>query len=143
MPTAETAWPGIRLFAGFGCRRGCPADLLIDLLRSTLEAHALPLRALEGLASIDLKIGEPGLLMLAARLDIPFECFGSLHLAAFEASLSHRSSAAWRHTGCWGIAESAALAMATRACGSAQLLVPRQSAGQATLALACNAPFAR
>lgn len=124
------------LYAGFGCRRGCPVETLDTLLRTTLAHHGLPLRALRGIASLTLKADEPGLQQLAERLDLPLILFDSVSVAPFEAWLSHRSEAAFAHTGCWGVAESAALALAQRMHPHPTLRVTRQVLGAATLALA-------
>ncbi|QXH33818.1 cobalamin biosynthesis protein [Pseudomonas muyukensis] len=124
------------LYAGFGCRRGCPVETLAVLLRQTMARHALPLSALRAIASIDPKAREPGLLALAERLGVPFLCFDAAHLLAFEPMLSQRSATAYAQTGCWGVAESAALALAARASPQPNLHVPRQVLAGATLALA-------
>lgn len=126
------------LYAGFGCRRGCPLEVLDTVLRQVLNQQGLPLSALRGIASIALKTDEPGLQQLAKLHDLPLVAFEPSRLQTFEPMLSHRSAVAYAHTGCWGVAESAALAMAYHAHGTATLLVPRQSLGAATLALACG-----
>lgn len=125
-------------YAGFGCRRGCPADHLERLLRDALAAHGLQLAQLRGIASIDLKAEEAGLQALASRLGLALTLFPSVKLHAFEPLLSHRSAAAFNHSGCWGVAESAALALAAQKKGTPRLLVPRQVGDRATVALACS-----
>jgi len=125
------------LVAGFGCQRGCPASALRALLDQTLQAHGIALDQVRALASIDLKRDEPGLLELAGQLSLPLTCFSAKELAGYQARLSHLSEIAFERTGCHGIAESAALALADRLGTSpASLLVTRQKATQATLALA-------
>lgn len=124
-------------FAGFGCRRGCPADALEALLRQALNNQGLALADLHGIASISLKADEPGLQQLAERLAVPLVLYHTRQLQAYEPLLSHRSAAAHAHSGCWGVAESAALALASERLGRARLLLPRQVLGPATLALAC------
>lgn len=126
------------LFAGFGCRRGCPVETLAALLRRTLAGHSLPVSALRGIASIHAKAREPGLLALAEHLDLPLVCFDAGHLLTFEPLLSQRSAAAFAQTGCWGVAESAALCLAASQTQQPRLHVPRQVLGGATLALACG-----
>lgn len=126
------------LYAGFGCRSGCPVDTLDDLLRSTLAEHRLPLSALCGIASIDGKAHEPGLLQLAERLALPLRVFAADHLLAFTPLLSQPSATAFRHTGCWGVAESSALALAHTRHPHARLRVDRQVLGPATLAIASS-----
>jgi len=126
------------LYAGFGCRRGCPADTLENLLRQALADHGLALSALRGIASIALKVDEPGLQQLAKRLGLPLLLYDAGQLQPYEPLLSHRSAIAHAHSGCWGVAESAALAMASQHLGTARLRVTRQVLGPATLALACG-----
>ena len=123
--------------AGIGCQQGCPASELGALLDRTLQEHHLPRSALKGLASIALKRNEPGLQALAAQLDVPLVFFSAAELAGFEARLSHRSAVVHRHTGCFGIAESAALALAEQlGAPPAELTAPRRLSAHATLALA-------
>ncbi|WP_166363079.1 cobalamin biosynthesis protein [Pseudomonas akapageensis] len=123
--------------AGFGCQQGCPASELGALLDRTLQEHHLPRSALTGLASIELKRNEPGLQELAAQLHVPLVFFSAAELARFEPRLSHRSALAHRHTGCFGVAESAALALAEQLGGPpAELTAPRRTSAHATLALA-------
>ncbi|MNP29156.1 cobalamin biosynthesis protein CbiG [compost metagenome] len=125
-------------YAGFGCRRGCPADTLQTLLLQALASQGLALADLHGIASISLKADEAGLQQLAERLGLPLVLYHSAQLQAFEPLLSHRSATAHAHSGCWGVAESAALALASQQPGStARLLLTRQVLGPATLALAC------
>ena len=127
------------LYAGIGCRRGCPASELAELLLQVLDAQGLALTALAGLASIDGKQGEAGLRQLARQLGLPLAFFSAAQLAPFEDQLSQRSRTAWQHSGCWGVAESAALAMAaSMRPGPVRLQVARQASSRATLALACS-----
>lgn len=125
------------LVVGLGCQRGCPASALRALLDQTLQAHGMSLDQVQALASIDLKRDEPGLLELAGQLSLPLKCFNAEELAGYKTRLSHLSEIAFERTGCHGVAESAALALADRL-GScpASLRVTRQKTAQATLALA-------
>ncbi|MHA6194796.1 cobalamin biosynthesis protein [Pseudomonas wadenswilerensis] len=132
------ASPGVSLlYAGLGCRRGTPASDLAGFLRQILQDHDLPFSALAGLASIDLKRDEAGLLQLAEDLALPLHFYGAVQLAPFTPRLSHRSATAFRHTGCYGVAESCALALAERLGGApAALRVERIVQDDMTLALA-------
>lgn len=132
----------VQLFAGLGCRRGCPAAVLADLLEQTLQTHGLALDALAGLASIDLKHDEPGLHELAARLNLPLRFFPASELTPFASRLSHRSTTAFAHSGCFGVAESAALALTEALTGApATLCIPRTLAASASVAVAWAADF--
>lgn len=128
------------LVVGLGCQRGCPEADLRALFDQTLRDHGIELRRVKALASIDLKSREPGLLALATALSLPLVCFSKQQLGPYTGQLSHRSQVAFEHTGCYGVAESAALALAEQLSqGAAKLLVTRQKSLQATLALACSA----
>ncbi len=125
------------LWVGFGCRRGCSAQALYELLQQTLLEHRLDWADVQGLASIDLKAHEPGLLLLAERLALPFTTYNAQALAPFEDRLSHRSARSFAATGCQGVAESAAMAMAEHCTASASILrVNRRQTTMATLAIA-------
>lgn len=125
------------LVVGLGCQRGCPASTLRALLDQALQAHQIDLEAVQALASIDLKRDEPGLQELAAQLALPLLYFSSAELAVYQPRLSHHSQIAYERTGCYGVAESAALALAEQLMRApAKLLISRQKFAQATLALA-------
>lgn len=128
------------LVVGLGCQRGCPVNTLRALLDQALQAHQIELHEIKALASIDLKRDEPALNELAAQLALPLMYFSSEQLAAYQPQLSHLSQIAFERTGCYGVAESAALALAEQLTNApAKLLISRQKYAQATLALACPA----
>jgi cobalt-precorrin 5A hydrolase len=126
-----------RTTVGIGCKSGCSKEVLLLLLQQTLANHGLDFSALIGIASLDRKADEPGLRALASSLQLPLHTFDAAALLTFQSRLSHRSAVSFKHTGCFGVAESCALALSeTLGEGSARLLVPRQVLGGATLALA-------
>ncbi|WP_455827042.1 cobalamin biosynthesis protein [Pseudomonas graminis] len=127
------------LVVGLGCQRGCDLHTLLGLFDSALAAGGIDRRRITALASIDLKRDEQGLLALSRLLDLPLHCFSAAQLAVYEGRLSHKSAVAFTHTGCHGIAESAALALAEQLANApAHLLITRQKNAQATFALACT-----
>lgn len=126
------------LVVGLGCQRGCEVHTLLGLFDSALAEGGIERQRITALASIDRKQDEPGLLALARLLNLPLQCFSAEQLAGYEHQLSHKSTVAFAHTGCYGIAESAALALAEQlAHGPARLLITRKKTAQATFALAC------
>jgi cobalt-precorrin 5A hydrolase len=125
------------LVVGLGCQRGCPVSTLRALLDQALQAHKIELHQIKALASIDLKREEPGLIELAEQLALPLMYFSSEQLAGYQPQLSHRSDIAFERTGCYGVAESAALALAEHLTQApVKLLISRQKYAQATFALA-------
>lgn len=129
------------IVAGLGCRRGCTAAELRELLEKTLAQLALPLSALDGLASSALKRDEVGLLQLAVELDLPLDFFSAEQLAAHESQLSEGSELVRELTGAASVAEASALASALasaseRSGRAAALICPKQCSAAATLAIA-------
>jgi cobalt-precorrin 5A hydrolase len=125
------------LVVGLGCQRGCPVSTLRALLDQALQAHQIELHQIKALASIDQKRGEPALSELAEQLGLQMMYFSSEQLAGYHPRLSHHSDIAFERTGCYGVAESAALALAEQLANApAKLRIPRQKYAQATLALA-------
>ncbi|RJG12759.1 cobalamin biosynthesis protein CobE [Pseudomonas cavernicola] len=123
--------------AGLGCRRGCSEAVLRELLEQTLPAYGLHLVDLSGLASIEQKRTEPGLLALAQTLGLPLEFFSAAQLAAFDSRLTQHSAIALRAIGSAGVAEACALAQVEALSGSrAELLISKHSNASASFALA-------
>ena len=126
------------LVVGLGCQRGCDVRTLLGLFDTALAEGGVGRERITALASIDRKQYEPGLLALAESLNLPLQCFSTEQLTVYEERLSHKSDVAFSHTGCYGIAESAALALAEQLSGApARLLITRKKTAQATFALAC------
>ena len=126
------------LVVGLGCQRGCDLHTLLALFDSALAEGGIERQRITALASLDRKQQEPGLLALAQKLNLPLQCFSAEQLAEFEHRLSHKSDVVFAHTGCYGIAESAALALAEQLGNApARLLITRIKTAQATFALAC------
>lgn len=66
---------------GIGCRRGTPKSQLREGLLEFLKQSAIPQEAVIGLASIDLKQDEPGLLDLAGDFGWPLKFFTAQELS--------------------------------------------------------------
>jgi cobalt-precorrin 5A hydrolase / precorrin-3B C17-methyltransferase len=121
------------LALGIGCERGCSAAEIAALANATLAEAGLVPGAVAAVVSIELKRAEPGVLALAAALGVPAYFFAASRLLAETGRLSQRSAAVFRATGCWGVAEAAALA----ACGhDGALVVPKRRSRRATCAVA-------
>jgi cobalt-precorrin 5A hydrolase/precorrin-3B C17-methyltransferase len=121
------------LALGVGCERWCAADEVVALARDSLAAAGLAPEAVAAVVSIDLKADEPAVHAVAAALGVPARFFPAAALQAQTARLTVRSAAAFRATGCWGVAEGAALAAAGP---QGMLVVPRRQSAHATCAVA-------
>jgi cobalt-precorrin 5A hydrolase/precorrin-3B C17-methyltransferase len=126
------------LALGIGCERFCPAEEIAELARASLAEAGLAAGAVGAIVSIELKADEPGIHALAQSLGVPARFFPAARLLAETPRLTRRSEAAFRATGCWGVAEGAALAAAGPA---GALVVPRRQSRRATCAIA-RAPAA-
>jgi cobalt-precorrin 5A hydrolase / precorrin-3B C17-methyltransferase len=121
------------LALGIGCERGCSAEEISDLAHLTLAEAGLAATAVAAVVSVELKLAEPGIQALAAALGVAARFFPASRLLAETERLSERSTAVFRATGCWGVAEGAALAAAGP---GGVLVVPKRKSRRATCAVA-------
>jgi len=123
------------IVAGVGCRRACPAEDIVALVR---RAQAIAGCEAAVLAAPEFRAGEPGIEGAAEALALPLAIVDRAALAAAQPRCLTRSARAAEATGFASIAEAAALAAAGP---GAVLLLPRIAGAQATCALArANAP---
>lgn len=119
------------LCIGLGCNRGTPRAEIAAAVAETLARHHLAGQAVAGLASIDLKADETGLLDFAEHERLPLVFFSRELLNAVPAASS--SDAVFRATGAYAVAEPAALLAAGP---GAVLLVPKTKWPNVTVAVA-------
>ncbi len=124
------------LALGIGAERGAPAEALIELARTALGEAGLAAEAVACIASIDLKAAEPAVHALAANLGVPARFLDAARLLEETDRLSVRSEIVFRETGCWGVAEGAALAAAGP---GSRLLVQKRRGERVTCAIALAA----
>lgn len=122
-----------RLALGVGAERGASPEELRTLVALTCADHDLAMAAIGVVASIDLKAAEPAVHALAGSLDVPARFLTAERLAEETSRLTTRSETVFRETGCWGVAEAAALAaVGPQGC----LLAPKRKGRGVTCALA-------
>jgi cobalt-precorrin 5A hydrolase/precorrin-3B C17-methyltransferase len=121
------------LALGIGCERDCPPDEIAELAMESLGSAELAAEAVAAVVSVELKLGEPGIHALAERLGVPARFFSAARLLDETPRLTERSDAAFRASGCWGVAEGAALAAAGPEGG---LVVTKRKSRGATCAIA-------
>jgi cobalt-precorrin 5A hydrolase / precorrin-3B C17-methyltransferase len=127
------------LALGIGCERFCPAEEIAALARDSLAEAGLAAGAVGAVVSVELKSDEPGIHALAQALAVPARFLPAPRLLQETERLTVRSEAAFRATGCWGVAEGAALAAAGT---GGVLVVPRRQSRGATCAIAhASAPL--
>ena len=121
-----------KLVLGIGCRRGTPGDVIETAVRETLEEHHLDIHGVSGVASIDLKKDEAGLLETATGLGIPFSTYSSEELAAVQGDFSE-SGFVRQVTGVGNVCERSALCCAGT---GGRLIVKKQVHNGVTVAVA-------
>ena len=124
------------LMIGMGCRRGVPVEELESLLTRTFQENGLSLSCIGGLATGEIKRGEPGLEQLAERHGVELSFLQADELnGVFETNpnaITSKSERAHSLVGVWGVAEPSALLTS----GANELLVTRQKTERATVAVA-------
>ena len=118
---------------GIGCERNCEASEIAELAEASLAEAGLSADAVAAVVSVELKLAEPGIHALAGRLGVPARFFSAERLLAETPRLTEKSDAAFRATGCWGVAEGAALAAAGP---ESTLVVSKRKSRHATCAIA-------
>jgi cobalt-precorrin 5A hydrolase/precorrin-3B C17-methyltransferase len=127
IPILRLARPGVVL--GIGCNRGTPADEIEAAVQATLRDHGLDPCQVRGVASIDLKHDEEGLLAFAGRHGWPLTFLPAERLDAV--AVPNPSVRVAGATGTASVSEAAALTVA-----GGRLLVPKQKCGAVTVAVA-------
>lgn len=118
---------------GLGCRRGAsPVDMRV-LLDQTLLDAGIAHQRISALATLAGKEEEPAIVSLAGLLGLAVTTFSASRLEQETPRLANPSDLVFRETGCHGVAESGALALAGAA---GRLIVPKRVLNGCTLALA-------
>jgi cobalt-precorrin 5A hydrolase / cobalt-factor III methyltransferase / precorrin-3B C17-methyltransferase len=118
---------------GLGCERGAPAEEMVALARDCLAAAEVAPASVALVGSIALKAAEPAIHAVAEALRVPARFFEAERLNAERHRLANPSDAVFAETGCYGVAEGAALAAVGP---EGRLLVPKRIAGRVTCAIA-------
>jgi cobalt-precorrin 5A hydrolase len=122
------------LFVGFGCNRGTTSAEFQSALDDLYRTHRIDPRAIAGLASIDLKNDEEGLLEFAEKRHLPIRFFSKDELNTVTGITT--SKAALKATGAKGVAEPAALLAASSESGGGRLYIRKMKWKNVTAAVA-------
>ncbi|MDR3630729.1 MAG: cobalamin biosynthesis protein [Desulfocapsaceae bacterium] len=125
------------LFIGFGCNRGTTIAEFESALDDLSRMHHLDRRAIAGLASIDLKNDEEGLLEFAEKLLLPIRFFSKNELNTVTGIST--SPAVLKATGAKGVAEPSAVLAAAVQGASGRLLIRKMKWKNVTAAVAAQA----
>ncbi len=104
---AKVQWHPRVLWVGVGCERGTPQVLLEQAIAAALKSRHLAEAAIAGIATVDRKADEVGLLALCAERGWPLRCFTPSELAAV--AVPNPSPVVAAAVGTPSVAEAAAL----------------------------------
>ena len=124
---------------GIGCRRGTPKNVIEQAIQVVFEAHALTETAIAGIATIDTKADEAGLVDFCRDRRLSLRFFSATMLRSV--TIPTPSGAIESAVGTPSVAEAAALLACSFLHPTCQLLVPKsihiqEETGLVTIAVA-------
>lgn len=118
------------IFLGIGCNRGTTAEEIEQVILSTLEEQNLSLQSVKGIATINLKKDEQGLLDVCRKYDFDFVYYTPEELN--RVPIENPSDVVFKYTGAYGVSEPAAK-LAARV---DTLLLEKKKSGNVTISIA-------
>ncbi|PZV10432.1 MAG: cobalamin biosynthesis protein CbiG [Leptolyngbya sp.] len=109
----KVQWHPRVLWIGIGCERGTPEIVIAHAIQQALRSHHLAEAAIAGLATIDHKADEAGLMNYCHDLSLPLKCFSAAELRAI--AVPNPSTHVHSKAGTPSVAEAAAI-LATSGC---------------------------
>lgn len=122
------------LHLGIGCRKGRSADAIESFVRKELATRMIALESVAGIASVDAKADEAGLLEAAQRLGVSIQFFPAEALKGIV--VPNPSDKPEKAVGTRSVAEAAAIVAATTAQGAGILIQEKLKDSGTTLAVA-------
>lgn len=119
------------VYMGIGCRRGVPMSAIEEFILEQLSKNNISLHAIKGIASIDLKHNEQGLLDFASKYNLPLLFYSKEELLSVPGKYSE-SEFVMSITGVDNVCERAAVLLST----GGQLISSKESGNGVTMALA-------
>ncbi|NJN88895.1 MAG: hypothetical protein HC881_24700 [Leptolyngbyaceae cyanobacterium SL_7_1] len=103
----QVQWHPRVLWVGIGCERETPDVVINAAIQQVFQANSLAEAAIAGIATIDLKADEVGLLAVCADRHLPLRCFSAAELCS--TSVPNPSAVVEAEVGTPSVAEAAAL----------------------------------
>lgn len=123
-PTPSAHWHPRVLWVGMGCERNTPRQVLEAAIQQVFQAHHLAEAAIAGIASLNLKADEVGLVELCGDRQLPLQCFSAEALRSV--AVPTPSSVVEAEVGTPSVAEAAAILAAQSLSPTSNLLIPKQ-----------------
>ncbi len=131
-------WHPRVLWLGVGCERDTDEALIKHAIESTCQQNHLALEAIAGIATIDLKADEVGLLRYLEKQDWPLQCFSAKVLSAVEVPTP--SDVVKKEVGTHSVSEASAIVAAGGAADTLrvkkQVVKQKELKGAVTVAIA-------
>lgn len=121
------------VYVGIGCKKGTESDKIEAAIKTALDMAGVRLTSVAGIASIDLKAKEPGLLEACRRLNLELKVFSAEELSCVKESVSG-SEFVEKVTGVDNVCERSAIAA-----GGGKLILKKQVFDKVTVAVARKA----
>lgn len=119
------------LVAGVGCRKGVSREQVVSAVKAGLKMGGFSILSLKAIATVDLKMQEPGLIEAAKFFKIPLVEVTREQIASLAGQFTP-SDFVKEKIGVGGVCEPAAMT----ASGMGQIRVPKQKLGPVTVAIA-------
>lgn len=134
----KVQWHPRVLWVGIGCERGTSKKLIEGAIAEVFKAHHLAEAAIAGLATIDLKADEVGIVEFCRDRDLPLRCFSPEQLKTIE--VPNPSNVVESEVGTPSVSEAAAVLAAQNSLRVAKKIVRREGEpGAVTVAIAESA----
>jgi cobalt-precorrin 5A hydrolase len=121
-------------YIGLGCRRGASLDEFEQALQELETLHGINLKSVAGLASIDIKKDETGLLEIGRAHQLPIRFFSKEELDIPQ--VPSRSETVHKNIGIYGVCEAAALLAASSGGRAGRLIIEKIKWERITAAVA-------
>ena len=121
----QVCWHPRVLWVGLGCERGTAKEVIADAVRTTFQQYGFAEKSIAGLATIELKGDEVGILALAETNNYPLKLYSAADLN--QVSVPNPSPVVAQEVGTSSVAEAAAIKAATlETAGETSLVVSKQ-----------------
>lgn len=114
---------------GMGCNRGTSAQEIEEVILETLLELKVSIQSVKGIATIDLKKDEEGLLQIVEQYGWDFNYYSPSQLN--EMKIDTPSETVFKYTGAYGVSEPAARLMS----GCDELLLGKKKSGNVTISV--------
>ncbi len=127
-------WHPRVLWVGIGCERNTPRELIENAIEETCTTYHFASEAIAGIASIDLKADETGIIELCQRRDLIFKTFSAEELNRVDVPTP--STVVQQEVGTPSVAEAAAVLAGKNLLVSKQIFKSETQSGAVTVAIA-------